>query len=209
MHLIFKKYVTVLASIINEKLANSETSLKLITETIREHSEISTRRFNKWLNTQLYILPNVTGLNILDAQQNYTRIPMLSENSNFTKGFNPKSRPWYQMSTSYSEKTSFTQPYNDYISTKRIVSVSLPFFESGEITNGIVAFDIDLSFVNQSLGSIAPPIQGNNFILAENGEQITDKVNMTNIEKNLQLLTRAIWESGSFFSQEDDAYYFY
>lgn len=204
-----KKYVTVLASIINEKLANSETSLKLITETIREHSEISTRRFNKWLNTQLYILPNVTGLNILDAQQNYTRIPMLSENSNFTKGFNPKSRPWYQMSTSYSEKTSFTQPYNDYISTKRIVSVSLPFFESGEITNGIVAFDIDLSFVNQSLGSIAPPIQGNNFILAENGEQITDKVNMTNIEKNLQLLTRAIWESGSFFSQEDDAYYFY
>lgn len=204
-----KKYVTVLENIIDERLANSETSLKLITETICNHSDISSRRFNKWLSSQLYILPDVTGLNILDAQSNYTRIPMLNENNTPIRGFDPKSRPWYQMTTSYSEKTSFTQPYNDYISGRRIVSVSLPFFDSGAVINGVVAFDIDLSFVNQSLGSIDPPIPGNNFILAENGEQITDKVTMPNIEKNVQLLTRAIWKSGSFFSQEDDAYYFY
>lgn len=204
-----KKYVSALENIINEKLTNSETSLKLITETICDHSEISSRRFNKWLSSQLYIMPNITGLNILDAHNHYTRIPMLSENNKFIKGFVPQSRPWYQMATSYSEQTSFTQPYNDYISTKRIVSVSLPFFESDELTNGVVAFDIDLSFVNQALSSIDPPMPGNNFILTDNGEQITDKVIMTNIKKNMQLLRQTIWKSGSFYNQEDDSYYFY
>lgn len=104
-------------------------------------------------------------------------------------GFDPRTRPWY-VSVKSSGKLYYSDPYLDKVTNKYAVSIGYPLKDKSGKFIGVIAEDILLSSLSDTIKSMDFSGIGNGFILDKTGTIIAhqdEKLLNTNIKDNSEL----------------------
>lgn len=83
-------------------------------------------------------------------------------------GYDARTRPWYE-DVKKSQKLNYSDPYLDQVTNKYAVSIGLPLIDGGGKFYGVVAEDILLSTITDTVNKIDLGGMGYGFLLDKNG----------------------------------------
>jgi len=88
-------------------------------------------------------------------------------NTDDLSGFDPRSRPWYQLAKT-ANKPSFSEPYNDAITKELLITSVAPVNDTG--FKGVVGGDINLTTISETVNSLDLQGLGNAFLVDSTGK---------------------------------------
>ncbi|HBR6860760.1 TPA: diguanylate cyclase [Klebsiella aerogenes] len=206
-----RKHVRNVAMVMNNMLADHESALRESVRMVERHDADdfeNNGHIKSFMMTQLRVIPRVLSIVNTDMNGNYYRVPDdIKQKRN--DAFLPQERPWFISGGDATDKVHFTEPYDDYATGQKIISLSLPVIKHDSTISGVVAFDIDLDASEQLFKNIIPPVPGQTFVLSPKGTVIFSE-NGNDTEATIkELQTRALGKSGSFFLDSNQSYYYF
>lgn len=104
-------------------------------------------------------------------------------------GYDPRERPWYQQAKQ-ADQLVFSDPYLDMMSKQYAVSMTMPVLNKDEQLQGVVAGDLLLSTLTDTVGKINLDGLGYTFLIDKTGMLLAhpdDKLVSTSASENAEL----------------------
>ena len=162
-------------------------------------------------NSVIPTLINLTGffsaVIISDTNKKFRTYPSVGLDSDFdiTK------RPWYY-STNPKHKINFSDVYpNIKNPTKKDITVSMSLFNRSYKELGVIAFDLDLKSMSNSLKNIKPPYNGRFKVVSSDGSIVLYQNTNQLFKKNVPIewIHKATEIEGDFFDSNERKYVYY
>lgn len=116
----------------------------------------------------LALMPRVFSISIADADGHYLRAPQAIM-SGEQKQFDPTTRPWFAHQALSSTYSHYTEPYTDFFTQKKTVTLYRPVVSPEGKLKGTLAFDLDLASMGYTLRQMQSPVQGSYFVVNREG----------------------------------------
>ncbi|HBY1516529.1 TPA: diguanylate cyclase [Klebsiella aerogenes] len=206
-----RKHTRNVAMVMNSMLSDHESALRESVRMVERHDAgdfENNAHIKSFMMTQLRVIPRVLSIVNTDMNGHYYRVPdEIKQKRN--DAFLPRERPWFITGADATDKVHFTEPYDDYATGQKIVSLSLPVIKHDSTISGVVAFDIDLDASEQLFKNIIPPVTGQTFVLSPKGVVIFDSNGADNAEIIKDIKSHTLGKSGFFFLEKNQSYYYY
>ncbi|MEQ4763521.1 sensor domain-containing diguanylate cyclase [Klebsiella aerogenes] len=206
-----RKHARNVALVMNNILSDQESALRESVRMVERHDADdfeNNSHIKSFMMTQLRVIPRVLSIVNTDMYGNYYRVPddIKQKKDN---AFLPQERPWFIKGGDATDKVHFTEPYDDYATGQKIISISLPVIKHDSTISGVVAFDIDLDASEQFFKSIIPPVPGQTFVLSPNGTIVFNTNGTDNAEIINEIKNHTQGKSGFFFLEKNQSYYYF
>lgn len=196
--------VNIPVSDINQSLVSISIILsedKNIDDFLSLESSVTFQKIASIVNTHLY-LDNI--IVVKDINGHYKTYP---EHISSNDDFKPKQRPWYVLNSSgnvfYSEPYKNNNSRHGVINNANdlVVSVSLPIINKEQRILAVVASDLNLKKLSDSLNNKIAPFGIKFFISSKNGYVINSSNSTEILEKEVpaEWINKAIKSNGSFY----------
>lgn len=166
-------------------------------------------KLRKRLMDQLYSIPHISGISLGDLSGNYIRVPQPGVNPEELANFDPRTRPWFSNPSNNSNEIAFTDPYKDLALKKKIISLSLPVLDENSTTQGVIALDIDYTFLLGFFNRLEHPVEGSVFILTSNGQEVLKDISLQSPEIIKKIFNKVSTSDGYFYLEDNDSYYYH
>ncbi len=166
---------------------NTETNLH---DKIQQIATATTKNLSGWLQNKLSLTAAIAERagSIQSEEELVTLISVVNKGGSFRNvfygteggrfiiddtntddltGFDPRSRPWYQLAKNQN-KPSFSDPYNDAFSKDLLITSVAPVNRDG--FQGVIGGDINLSAISDTVNSLDFQGLGNAFLIDSNGK---------------------------------------
>lgn len=117
----------------------------------------------------LRLMPSVSSISLADPQGHYLRAPVVFDNEE-SRGFDPKTRPWFVRQAEAGTFTKYTDAYDDFFTHHPTVSVYKPVISPEGTLKGTLAFHLDLATISYGLRKMQSPMQGEFFVVDRSGK---------------------------------------
>ncbi|WP_368544891.1 sensor domain-containing diguanylate cyclase [Enterobacter soli] len=114
------------------------------------------------------LMPSVSSISLADTQGRYLRAPEVLQTQK-SKTFDPRTRPWFVGQAEASTFSHYTPPYMDYFTGHPTVTIYKPVISPEGRLKGTLAFHLDLTSMGYTLRQMVAPVQGEFFIVERDG----------------------------------------
>ncbi|HDZ8013925.1 TPA: GGDEF domain-containing protein [Citrobacter amalonaticus] len=117
------------------------------------------------------LMPSVSSISLVDTEGHYLRAPQV-QNTDRSKTFDVKSRPWFMDQAEASTFSNYTAPYIDYFTHHPTVTIYKPVISPEGKMKGTIAFHLDLTSMGYTLRQMVAPVQGEFFVVDRDGKVV-------------------------------------
>lgn len=158
----------------------------------------------------LTLMPTVSSISIADADGHYLRAPQAVMNGD-EPPINPKVRPWFAHQADASTFSRYTDPYNDFFSHHKVITIYKPVVSPEGKLKGTLAFHIDLASMGYTLRQTQSPMQGEFFVVNRDGLAVLhpDTGALFRIQIPSTLMDKMTNGEGMVFDKKSDTWYYY
>ncbi|WP_437889434.1 sensor domain-containing diguanylate cyclase [Phytobacter sp. V91] len=117
----------------------------------------------------LRLMPSVSSISLADPQGHYLRAPVVFD-SEESRSFDPKTRPWFVRQAEAGTFSKYTSAYDDFFTHHPTVTVYKPVVSPEGTLKGTLAFHLDLASISYGLRRMQSPIQGEFFVVDRSGK---------------------------------------
>ncbi|XQS15599.1 diguanylate cyclase domain-containing protein [Citrobacter telavivensis] len=117
------------------------------------------------------LMPSVSSISLADVEGHYLRAPQV-QNTERSKTFDAKSRPWFVDQAEASTFSNYTAPYIDYFTHHPTVTIYKPVISPEGKLKGTIAFHLDLTSMGYALRQMVAPVQGEFFVVDRDGKVV-------------------------------------
>mgnify|MGYP000844617161 FL=1 len=117
------------------------------------------------------LMPSVSSISLVDTEGHYLRAPQV-QNTERSKTFDAKSRPWFMDQAEASTFSNYTAPYIDYFTHHPTVTIYKPVISPEGKLKGTIAFHLDLTSMGYTLRQMVAPVQGEFFVVDRDGKVV-------------------------------------
>lgn len=157
------------------------------------------------------LMPSVSSISLADVEGHYLRAPQV-QNTERSKTFDAKSRPWFVDQAEASTFSNYTAPYIDYFTHHPTVTIYKPVISPEGKLKGTIAFHLDLTSMGYALRQMVAPVQGEFFVVDRDGQVVlhpdTGSLFKPYVsKKTMRLMTNG--EGHLYDPETQDWYYYY
>lgn len=156
------------------------------------------------------LMPSVSSISLVDTEGHYLRAPQV-QNTERSKTFDVKSRPWFMDQAEASTFSNYTAPYIDYFTHHPTVTIYKPVISPEGKLKGTIAFHLDLTSMGYALRQMVAPVQGEFLVVDRDGKVVLhpDTGSLFKQYVSKKAMSRMTSGEGHLYDPETQVWYYY
>lgn len=154
----------------------------------------------------LTLLPAVSSITLIDNNDNYVRVPVISRHDRL----NPETTPWLRNKTDSKVLNEYTDIYRDTLTGELTVAVYRPLVSVDGDVKGVLAFKLDLPFLSSTLRQMRLPSEGEVIAINHQGNILLNANTEMILSERIpdKILSNIPGSEGYFFDDESNTWYY-
>lgn len=156
------------------------------------------------------LMPTVSSISLADTHGRYLRAPEVLE-SDDSRAFDPRTRPWFIKQAEASTFSLYTSPYLDYFTHRPTITLYKPIISPQGRLKGSLAFHLDLTSMGYALRQMVAPIQGEFFVVQRDGKVVLhpDTGALFKPYVSNMLMDKMTSAEGQLYDEKNGIWYYY
>ena len=156
------------------------------------------------------MMQTVSSISLADTDGHYLRVPEVLETED-SRTFDAKSRPWFIKQAEASTVSLYTSPYLDYFTHHPTITLYKPIISPEGRLKGSLAFHLDLTSMGYALRQMVAPVQGEFFVVQRDGKVVLhpDPGALFKPYVSSTLMDSMTSGEGQLYDADKDVWYYY